>query len=224
MSIEAMTAVLHHSRATGSAKLLLLGIANHQGDSGAWPSIQTLTKYTGSSKRYVQKMILELVELGDLAVDYQDGIRGTNRYWVTVTCPEDCDRSTAHRQGGELWFMGGVNYSSRGGMNYGSPEPSLEPSMKSKRRGTRLSEDFAPTPDMFEWAAKEHPNVDAQLETKSFIDYWLSTTKNAVKTDWDRTWKNWIRNCDKRLRVRGPRQSAIEQNIEVIRQMKELGE
>lgn len=40
-----MAIVLHHSEATGSAKVVLLGIANHDGDGGSYPSIETLAKY-----------------------------------------------------------------------------------------------------------------------------------------------------------------------------------
>ena len=43
MSIELMSLVLHHSVAQPTHKLILLGIANHQGDGGAWPSIETLS-------------------------------------------------------------------------------------------------------------------------------------------------------------------------------------
>jgi hypothetical protein len=43
MSIEAVATVLNHSKARGRAKLVLIGIANHLGDQGAWPSISTLS-------------------------------------------------------------------------------------------------------------------------------------------------------------------------------------
>lgn len=40
-----MAIALHHSEATGSAKVVLLGIANHDGDGGSYPSVETLAKY-----------------------------------------------------------------------------------------------------------------------------------------------------------------------------------
>ena len=218
MSIEAMASVLHHSRAKGSAKLLLLGIANHQGDQGAWPAITTLAKYTGTSERRVQQMLRELEELGELAIEYQKGYSATNRYYVRVNCPGDCDRSTNHKMG-EAHFRGGVKLASGVGVKPTSPEPSLEPSENPKRRATRIPEDFEPTSEMLDWAAAEHPRVDADLETKAFVDYWLSTAKNPTKTDWNRTWKNWIRSTDRRMGVSGRRESVIEQNVNVIRRM-----
>lgn len=104
MSVESLAGVLHHSRAKGTAKLVLVGIANHDGDGGAWPTIATLAKYANVTERNVQKSIDKLVSLGELAVHLQAG--GTldasdhtrpNRYDVLVSCPPWCDRTTQHR-------------------------------------------------------------------------------------------------------------------------------
>lgn len=88
MSIEAMTLVLNHSKATGRAKLVLLGIANHQGDQGAWPSIETLARYANASERSVIRDINDLAESGELIVERNAApVRGQyrpNLYWVNV--------------------------------------------------------------------------------------------------------------------------------------------
>jgi hypothetical protein len=88
MSIEAVSLVLNQSKANGRAKLVLLGIANHLGDQGAWPSISTLARYANASERSVKRDIQELVELGELKVELQNApIRGqykTNLYWLTI--------------------------------------------------------------------------------------------------------------------------------------------
>lgn len=174
----------------------------------------------------MQQALSDLVQLGEISITYADGQNGTNRYWVTVRCPDDCDRSTNHRpsvmvrQGGEAHFMGGVKPASGGGVKPTSPKPSGEPSEEPKRIPRRISEDFTPTQEMFDWAANEFPQVDARLETDSFIDYWLSTGKNAAKTDWNRTWKNWIRNVAKRMPANRNRKTSLDQNVDVIRAMK----
>lgn len=97
MSIEAMAAVLHHCEASPAAKLVLLGIANHQGDNGAYPSRETLARYANVSTRSVTRYIDELKMRGYLEVQEQAGINGVNIYWVTITCPDNCDRTTNHR-------------------------------------------------------------------------------------------------------------------------------
>jgi hypothetical protein len=88
MSIEAVSLVLNQSKATGRAKLVLLGIANHLGDQGAWPSISTLARYANASERSVKRDIQELVELGELKVELQNAPTRTqyktNLYWLTI--------------------------------------------------------------------------------------------------------------------------------------------
>jgi AraC-like DNA-binding protein len=88
MSIEAVSLVLNQSRATGRAKLVLLGIANHLGDHGAWPSISTLARYANASERSVKRDIQELVQLGELKVELQNAPTRhqykTNLYWITI--------------------------------------------------------------------------------------------------------------------------------------------
>lgn len=106
-----MAAVLHHSKAKGTTKLVLLGIANHEGDGGAWPTIETLTRYGSCSRTRVKQAIQDLTAMGELRVDVQGGgnsdtraDRRPNRYTVLLRCPYTCDGSTAHREtnGGQM--------------------------------------------------------------------------------------------------------------------------
>jgi hypothetical protein len=99
-----MALVLHHSRAKGTAKLVLVGIANHAGDGGAWPTVATLARYANVTERAVQLAIAKLVKLGELGVEYQTGglaylkdSERPNRYDVLVTCPQTCDHTMNHR-------------------------------------------------------------------------------------------------------------------------------
>ena len=69
-------------------------------------SQDTLANMTGLSPRSVRRAIVELTELREIDVIHDDGAgrgaRKTNRYFVTVLCPEDCDSSFAHKRGGEI--------------------------------------------------------------------------------------------------------------------------
>lgn len=129
MSAEAVTVVLHHSKAEGTAKLVLWGIANHHSDSGAWPSIATLVKYARVSERRVQQIIRELVELGELAIEEQGGLgQGqykTNRYFILLSCPDDCDGSLQHKTGVKSGAVRG-EIQSQSGVKPISPEPNRE--------------------------------------------------------------------------------------------------
>lgn len=147
MSIEAMTVVLHHSTLSGTAKLVLLGIANHEGDGGAFPAIATLARYANTSERTVQRAIAEAVAAGELHVEEQAGgtsktrtDRRPNLYRILVTCPVVCDRSTNHKmsQNGVTpvsprGLNGVTSVTERGdirdanGVTPVSPEPYIEP-------------------------------------------------------------------------------------------------
>ena len=101
MSYEATAAVLHHSQASTSAKLVLVVIAYFEGERGAWPSQDTIAKMTGLSTRTVRRAIQELRDLYELDIIHDDGqgygSRRTNRYFVILDCPPGCDRSLNHK-------------------------------------------------------------------------------------------------------------------------------
>lgn len=162
MSVESMTLALHHSRARGTAKLVLLGIANHDGDGGAWPSVDTLAVYAGVDVRNVQRALRQLEASGELVTMVQDGGTGRgpwylrpNRYQLQLRCPVTCDRTARHRctvtgcgqpasvcghadpapgTGWRIRHPGG-DASVTGGVADSSPEPSLEPSPNPHNRG-----------------------------------------------------------------------------------------
>lgn len=102
MSLEAVSAVLHHSKASPHAKLVLTAIAYFESDRGAWMSQATLAKVCNMSERTVRRHIAELRELFEVDVIADDGqgygARNTNRYYIIVDCPEGCDRSLSHKQ------------------------------------------------------------------------------------------------------------------------------
>jgi len=88
LSIEVMNAVWRHSKAQGRQKLVLLAIADHQGENGAYPSIRRLAEMTNASQRSVQRDIQNLVAIGELKVEVQNapshGQYKSNLYWVQL--------------------------------------------------------------------------------------------------------------------------------------------
>lgn len=83
-----MNAVWRESKAEGRARLVLLAIADHQGEIGAWPSIATLAKMVNSSERSVQRDIQYLQQIGELRVEIQNAPTRqqykSNLYWVLL--------------------------------------------------------------------------------------------------------------------------------------------
>lgn len=142
-----MAIVLHHSKATGTDKVIMLGIANHDGDGGSWPAVATLAGYANVDARAVKKAIRRLEAIGEVRRHIQDG--GTrhmadyarpNRYEILVRCPENCDRSANHRTPKEKAGTGGTTGHPvspkvpRGGYLEGTPGgvPSGHPNHPSK--------------------------------------------------------------------------------------------
>ena len=104
MSVEAMAIALHHSKAKGAEKLVLLGIANHDGDSGAWPSIATLAKYAGCSPRRATELVTKLVKRGEITrainaggLAHLSSYERPNLYQFVLKCPPTCDGSRQHK-------------------------------------------------------------------------------------------------------------------------------
>ena len=70
MSVKVMAQVWDESEATGTARLVLLAIADNCDHDGtnAWPAVGTIARKTLLSERTVQRKIKELVMLGELRV------------------------------------------------------------------------------------------------------------------------------------------------------------
>lgn len=66
----------------------------------------------------------------------------------------------------------------------------------SRTRGTRLSPEWTPSPALVTWAREfTQGRIDLDLEIEKFRDYWVAKGGvNACKLDWDRTFRNWVRN------------------------------
>ena len=80
--------------------------------------------------------------------------------------------------------------------NRGTVTKKASPSLSPRKRGTRIPDDFAVTPEMVTWARERVPHVDGRLETEKFINHWRSKPgREATKLDWTATWRNWMLNA-----------------------------
>jgi len=198
MSIEIINAVWKHSQSTGRARVVLLAIADHQGQQGAWPSIETLAKMANSSKRSVSRDIAELAEMGELRVDERQAPMGgqyrSNLYWVLPQImgygSDMTDLSS------DMTELDSDMTESAPDMT-GSGTQTLNRTLNKKQGhangATRLPNDFEPDPKSWDVMIEHFPWVDVKLETHKFRDYWASATRNALKKDWQAAWRNWVR-------------------------------
>lgn len=83
MSIKIMADVWRNSKATGSALLVLLAIADFANDDGtSYPSISTLAAKARMSVRNARYVIDNLVQAGELVVKRSAGPKGCNLFKV----------------------------------------------------------------------------------------------------------------------------------------------
>jgi hypothetical protein len=91
------------------------------------------------------------------------------------------------------------------------PNPILTPlPLKKENRAKRLPEDWQPSEGLF--SSKEVqklglPREVLSFETEAFRDHFLG---NGVrKIDWDRTWKNWMREAKRRQSRFAPKSNVV---------------
>jgi hypothetical protein len=91
MSLGVMTWVWDHSKSRNAARLVLLAIADCASGDGtqAWPSGAELRRKAKLSARAVQNATQELIELGELKVEWNAGPGGCNRYTVLMRTPAE---------------------------------------------------------------------------------------------------------------------------------------
>lgn len=65
-----------------------------------------------------------------------------------------------------------------------------------RKRGTRITEDWMPSPEVKSKMLAERPGVDYRTEHRNFIDHFLAASgQNATKVDWDAAWRKWMRSA-----------------------------
>jgi hypothetical protein len=107
-----MNAVWRESKSVGRARLVLLAIADHQGELGAWPSLATIGRMVNASERSVQRDIEYLVQIGELEVHYQQAPTRnhykSNLYFVRLAGVTDTGRGATNTGSGVTNAEGGV--------------------------------------------------------------------------------------------------------------------
>lgn len=73
MSIESQALVWAHSKAEGAALLALLCIADHDGDGGSWPGMDTIARRARVTRDAARKIIRRLEASGEIVTDLNAG-------------------------------------------------------------------------------------------------------------------------------------------------------
>jgi hypothetical protein len=214
MSIEALSIVLNHSKATGAVKIILMGIANHinPDNDGAWPSQAKLASYANCSERYVHDAVDQLIKLGELKVKTAGGrSKGGNKpnlYWLTISCPEDCDGSTNHRIGKPRTLSHETPNSVQETpnsvaqtLNPSSDEPYIEPLKETVKEplkrnskiATELPDDWKPSGKVMALFETEWQVLDSKIQLQKFKS--RNRALGQKYKDWDSAFTNWCWNA-----------------------------
>lgn len=140
----------------------------------------------------------------------------------------ECDRNAPSRPVPS--YKEEANASSLGAQQAAAP-----PRPRSKR-GTRLADDWIPSEALRDAMAAECPHVDQRAQFARFRDHWFAQPgQRGVKTDWDATYRNWIRRAaDDAPRTTAQRtarpnkadraQQAIQAGIDLERMLADAGQ
>lgn len=215
MSVQAMTWVIEESKASGNALVVALMIANHAhaDGTGAHPFIATLARESRCSERTVQRSIDELVELGELRIDRNDGPGGAN----VLTLLMGGDKLTPRQ------IDGGDTHDTPGVTNTTFPlapsphtplpptpevvEPSLEPSERETREVPEFIQVLRTVPGwngdddaLVKWVEGKGVSHDFGLaKALALKDWWGDGSRKELRGRVPRaTFQNWV-NRDKGL-------------------------
>lgn len=192
MSVQATTWVWEHSESRGTSRLVLLAIADAANREGkqSFQSAASIARMTGASMRSVWRSIDELVDMGELLKAGKHGQYQTTVYELPGV-PTGQGVKMARRAAGDT---NGVPNAPVVVPPIGT-QPQVDPKESNPKRGTRIDPGFAPSEENLQWASREAPLVDVQLETAQFIDHHIA--KGSVMKDWGRAWQTWMRNQQK---------------------------
>ena len=178
---------------------MLLGIANHQGEQGAWPSIATLARYANASERSVKRDIQELIDLGELRVEINaapgDSQYKTNRYWVLLPGVTD----SANWSAGVTDKVSRGDNSGKSGVTTGGTQNvyiTVKETLEEKTRKT-FNKDWVLPDDQRTKLEALYPNADLDREVGLMIDYLIAEGKEKSVKDMAAKFRTWMANADK---------------------------
>ncbi|WP_323956210.1 helix-turn-helix domain-containing protein [Aeromonas caviae] len=215
-------------------KLVLIKLADNASDTGeCWPSHQHIADQCEISRRSVITHIDALCETGLLQKSSRIGPAGkrSNVYILTLD-----SAGAAHPNVQEIHMVcaGDAQTPSAGAAHRishsldpviepkippVSPQGDKRPDSGPPRRGTRLPNDWVLPGEWGRWAIQETglPRERILLEAATFADYWQALPgAKAVKLDWEKTWRNWIRRAASSFRTTAQRKPL--ENLQAAQQ------
>lgn len=176
---------LRDNRLTLKARGLLALLMSHK--EGWSLSIQSLAEHNQEGREAIRTAIKELEEFGYLE-RYQENANGKFGEVVFITKdPADLPLPENPTAGN----LGAKNTSLKEDYVKNTKDTKK---INNKKTAKVIPPDFQPKAEDVDLMKELFPWVDLKKQTYAFKDYWVSQPPSkARKTNWDATWRNWIR-------------------------------
>jgi hypothetical protein len=221
MSIQVISAVLNcrDPELTSSRRMVLVSLANYAGEDGhAWPSQKLVSEESGCGIRSLKDHLKWLEENGFIRRDTKNlgqGKGSRTSYYVDLKrlarTPPDANAQIAganNARANSVSLGGGIpHFTNRqepslvttdksvvSAQATNPPESKSTGKVRSAARGKRIDPNWQPTPKDYAFASSHKlTREEINREADRFRNYWLAAAgRNAVKCDWEATWRNWL--------------------------------
>jgi pyocin large subunit-like protein len=202
MSFKATSWALTVKGLKPATKIVLIYLADrHNPDYGCFPSAAKLAQDCEMTERSVFTHLAELERLGLISKQHRtkaNGIKTSNEY--TLHIDENPDMKNLHNGYENISGSDMKNFHS----NLVSNNLKKNNTNVLSKKGTRWTAKSNVEQEWIDWAIEQGLSEDAaRLEADKFSDYWIATTgAKATKLNWFATWRNWIRNAQKKTTSR----------------------
>jgi pyocin large subunit-like protein len=202
MSFKATSWALTVKGLKPATKIVLIYLADrHNPDYGCFPSAAKLAQDCEMTERSVFTHLAELERLGLISKQHRtkaNGIKTSNEY--TLHIDENPDMKNLHNGYENISGSDMKNFHS----NLVSNNLKKNNTNVLSKKGTRWTAKSNVEQEWINWAIEQGLSEEAaRLEADKFSDYWIATTgAKATKLNWFATWRNWVRNAQKKTTPR----------------------
>lgn len=176
-------------------------------DQSAYPKQSTLAELLGIARETVNRAVKALAKAGYIEVKAQkraDGGQTANLYFVkldpcdaTITPPVTVGITppvTPAITPNRTIHINDTNSNELVSAQSADTQPERKVAKKTARRGSRISDNWGPTPKDYAFAtSKGLSPQEINDEADRFRNYWAAKSgRGSTKLDWEATWRNWV--------------------------------
>jgi Helix-turn-helix domain len=192
MSIRWIEGAMTRSKSQGTARLILVVLANNADDETGtcYPGIRYIAQRAGVGLRTAQRAIRELEELGELTTKVQASHLGTNIYQLTFSLVDPLSSAPPPSSAPpcQIDTPPPVKLTPKPSVNKPSVNKNAE-----KQQDAEIPDDWEPSGSDVEYAEKHGMTPSTiRFESDAFAHY--HRAKGNTSKSWSLRWMYWVRN------------------------------